>query len=167
MSPHPESCFVFHFSGHGLLAMHDAETAYLMVHDSDPAAPSCRGIEMRRLVYELMPLVRVAHSVVTLDACHSGFAAGLKEVVPVCRWPRSCCGSHRARRHSTPCAPARKAGPAWIRGCGRGALERVDRLGQRSEVEISHAQRPGESATRLYQPPCGLWRHARLSTENR
>jgi hypothetical protein len=86
-APGPDGCFVFHFSGHGLMVSRDDETAYLMVHDSDPAAPAHRGVEMRRLVYELLPSVRVAHSLVILDACHSGFAAGIKDIVPTSRLP--------------------------------------------------------------------------------
>src|SRR5262249_48056874 len=74
-------------SGRGLMPSPDSETAYLMAHDSDPAAPAARGLEMRRLVYELLPLVRVAHSLVLLDACHSGFAPGVKDLVPVSRFP--------------------------------------------------------------------------------
>jgi hypothetical protein len=79
-------CFVFHFSGHGLMPSPDSETAYLMAHDSDPALPAARGVEMRRLVYELLPLVCVEHSLVLLDACHSGFAAGVRELVPAGRF---------------------------------------------------------------------------------
>jgi uncharacterized caspase-like protein len=83
----PESCFVFHFSGHGLMGAHDSETAYLMAHDSDPGAPAVRGVEMRRLVYELLPPIRVAHSLVLLDACHAGLAAGVKDLVLSSRLP--------------------------------------------------------------------------------
>jgi hypothetical protein len=79
---HPNSCFVFHFSGHGFLDPDGGEDAYLMLHDSDPASPGESALEMRRLVYELVPQVRVPNALVLLDACHSGHAAGVKDLQP-------------------------------------------------------------------------------------
>jgi uncharacterized caspase-like protein len=78
--PHPGSSFVFHFSGHGQLDPRNDEVAYLMLHDSDPRDPAAAGLEMTHLVYHLLPHVRVPQSLVLLDACHAGFAAGVKEL---------------------------------------------------------------------------------------
>jgi hypothetical protein len=80
-SPHPQSRFVFHFSGHGQLGIDNEENAYLMLHDSDPADPAGTGLDTERLVYELLPRVQVPHALVLLDACHSGLAAGVKDVM--------------------------------------------------------------------------------------
>src|SRR5262249_34043043 len=43
--PHPDSSFVFHFSGHGQLDPNDDESAYLILHDSDPLQPAASGLE--------------------------------------------------------------------------------------------------------------------------
>jgi uncharacterized caspase-like protein len=56
------------------------EVAYLMLHDSDPDTPATAGLEMTRLVYRLLPQVRVPNSLVLLDACHAGFGAGVKDI---------------------------------------------------------------------------------------
>jgi uncharacterized caspase-like protein len=77
--PHPESCFVFHFSGHGHLDPVDEESAYLMLHDSDPRDPAALGLNMSRLALRLLPQVRVPNTLVLLDACHAGFAAGVRD----------------------------------------------------------------------------------------
>jgi hypothetical protein len=82
-NPHPGSCFVFHFSGHGQMDPHDDETAYLVLHDTDPANPVTTGLEMSRLVYQHLARVQVSNTLVLLDACHAGFAAGIKDMVPV------------------------------------------------------------------------------------
>jgi hypothetical protein len=78
--PHPASRFVFHFSGHGQVGTESEEVAYLMLHDSDPRAPAAAGLDMFRLVYDLLPLVRVPNALVLLDACHAGFAAGVRDM---------------------------------------------------------------------------------------
>ncbi|MFC1597012.1 caspase domain-containing protein [Planctomycetota bacterium] len=82
---HPESRFVFHFSGHGQVDPHNPEAAYLVLHDTDPSRPIAAGIEMTQLVYGLLPGVRVPNSLVLLDACHAGFAVGVrgKDMTPV------------------------------------------------------------------------------------
>jgi uncharacterized caspase-like protein len=80
-APHPESCFVFHFSGHGQIDPHDDETAYLVLQDTDPANPGAAGLEMTQLVYQFLPRVRVPNALVLLDACHAGFAAEVKDMV--------------------------------------------------------------------------------------
>jgi hypothetical protein len=80
-APHPESCFVFHFSGHGQIDRHDDETAYLVLQDTDPVNLAGTGLEMTQLVYQFLPRVRVPNALVLLDACHAGFAAGVKDMV--------------------------------------------------------------------------------------
>jgi uncharacterized caspase-like protein len=77
---HPNSCFVFHFSGHGQLDPHNDEVAYLMLHDSDPRAPSQASLEMTKLVYHFLAGVRVPNALVLADACHAGYAAGVKDI---------------------------------------------------------------------------------------
>jgi hypothetical protein len=77
---HPNSCFVFHFSGHGHLDPNDDEVAYLMLRDSDPCAPMETSLEMSRLVYHFLAGVRVPNALVLLDACHAGYAAGVKDM---------------------------------------------------------------------------------------
>jgi hypothetical protein len=79
--PNPESCFVFHFSGHGQLGPDDEETAYLMLHDSDPNALPKTAVEMVQLVSHYIPRIRVPNSLVLLDCCHAGSAAGVRDVV--------------------------------------------------------------------------------------
>ena len=79
--PHPESCFVFHFSGHGQIDPGNNETAYLILYDTDPSAPALNGLEMENLVYTLMAGVKVPNSLLLLDCCHAGFAANIKHVV--------------------------------------------------------------------------------------
>ncbi|MCM3872312.1 MAG: caspase family protein [Pyrinomonadaceae bacterium] len=81
--PHPESCFVFHFSGHGQIDPGNNETAYLILYDTDPSAPALSGLEMENLVYTLMARVKVPNSLLLLDCCHAGFAANIKQVVNV------------------------------------------------------------------------------------
>ncbi len=81
-APNPESCFVFHFSGHGQIDPENNETAYLVLYDTDPGVPSTNGLEMESLVY-LMAQVKVPHSLLLLDCCHAGFAAGVKNLVPL------------------------------------------------------------------------------------
>lgn len=81
--PHPESCFVFHFSGHGQIDPQNNETAYLILYDTDPSAPASEGLEMEKLVYGLMAGVKVPNSLLLLDCCHAGFAANIKNVVNV------------------------------------------------------------------------------------
>lgn len=81
--PHPESCFVFHFSGHGQIDPENNETAYLILYDTDPSAPASEGLEMEKLVYSLMAGVKVPNSLLLLDCCHAGFAANIKNVVNV------------------------------------------------------------------------------------
>ena len=61
-SPHPESSFVFHFSGHGQMDPHDDETAYLVFYDTDPANPMATGLEMSRLVYQHLARVQVSNT---------------------------------------------------------------------------------------------------------
>jgi len=78
-APNANSRFVFHFSGHGCQGA-DEESGYLMLHDSDPASPAETGLDLFGLAYELLPRVRVPQSLVLLDACHAGFAAGVKDV---------------------------------------------------------------------------------------
>jgi hypothetical protein len=78
-SPHPSSRFVFHFSGHGQMA-EEEDTAYLMLHDSDPRDPASTGLGLEQLVGELLPVVGVPHALVLLDACHAGFAAGVRDM---------------------------------------------------------------------------------------
>ena len=58
------------------------DTAYLVLYDTDPANPATTGLEMGRLVHVLLPMVRVPNSLVLLDACHAGFAAGVKRMRP-------------------------------------------------------------------------------------
>jgi uncharacterized caspase-like protein len=77
---HPNSFFVFHFSGHGQLDPADDEIGYLMLRDSDPLDPAAGAIEMTRLVYQLLPRVRVPNVLVLLDACHAGYAAGVRDI---------------------------------------------------------------------------------------
>jgi uncharacterized caspase-like protein len=77
-NPHGNSCFVFHFSGHGQRDPGNDEGAHLMLHDSDPRDPAAAGLEMTHLVTELLQRVRVPNTLVLLDACHAGFAAGIK-----------------------------------------------------------------------------------------
>jgi hypothetical protein len=72
-----DSCFVFHFSGHGQMDPVDDETAYLVLHDTDPTNPAASGLEMARLASGLVPLIPTTNALVLLDACHAGFAAGI------------------------------------------------------------------------------------------
>ncbi len=81
--PNPNSFFVFHFSGHGQMDPFNNETAYLVLYDTDPGKPKALGLEMNQLVYTLIPKVHVPVSLTLLDACHAGFAAGVKELLPV------------------------------------------------------------------------------------
>jgi uncharacterized caspase-like protein len=78
--PHPNSCFVFHFSGHGSTDPNNEEIGYLLLHDTDPHEMRALGLEMTSLVYHRLPQVRVPISLVLLDACHSGYAAGVKDL---------------------------------------------------------------------------------------
>ncbi len=84
-SQHPESRFVFHFSGHGMIDPHHREAAYLILYDTDPSNLTT-GLEMMHLVYDFLPKVHLRHSLVLLDACHAGFAAGVRDVHPETRW---------------------------------------------------------------------------------
>lgn len=81
-APHPESCFVFHFSGHGMIDPGHDETAHLLLHDTNPSNPAAAGLEMNHLAYDLLPKVQVPNALVLLDACHAGFAAGVKHARP-------------------------------------------------------------------------------------
>lgn len=83
LDPHQDSCFVFHFSGHGQMDPNSKETGYLMLYDTDPDAPSDKGLEMENLVYNLIAQVKVPSSLMLLDCCHAGFAAGVKNLIPV------------------------------------------------------------------------------------
>jgi uncharacterized caspase-like protein len=65
---------------------HDDETAYLVFHDTDPANPMATGLEMNRLVYQHLARVQVSNTLVLLDACHAGFAAGVKDMGLVSRF---------------------------------------------------------------------------------
>src|SRR5207253_1530476 len=38
--PHPESCFIFHFSGHSQMDPSDDESAYLVLYNTDPGNPA-------------------------------------------------------------------------------------------------------------------------------
>jgi hypothetical protein len=78
--PNPDDCFIFHFSGHGQMDPGQEDTAYLVLHDTDPTEPAKTGLEMSRLVYTLLPRVRVPNSLVLLDSCHAGFAAGVRDL---------------------------------------------------------------------------------------
>jgi hypothetical protein len=80
--PHPDSCFVFHFAGHGMIDPRHNETAHLILYDTDPNDPRATGLEMNHLVYHLLPKVRVPNTLVLLDACHAGFAAGVRDLHP-------------------------------------------------------------------------------------
>jgi hypothetical protein len=80
--PHPDSLFVFYFSGHGYTNPADDEVGYLLLHDSDPGNPESAGLEMSHLVHRLLPQVRLPQTLVMLDACHAGFAAGVKSLSP-------------------------------------------------------------------------------------
>jgi hypothetical protein len=80
--PHPDSCFVFHFAGHGMIDPQHNETAHLILYDTDPNDPRATGLEMNHLVYHLLPKVRVPNTLVLLDACHAGFAAGVRDLRP-------------------------------------------------------------------------------------
>jgi hypothetical protein len=83
-----DSCFVFHFSGHGQMDPHQDETAYLVLHDTNPAHSAATGLNMTHLVHGLLPLVRMNHTLVLLDACHAGFAAGVsRDLGAVSRLP--------------------------------------------------------------------------------
>lgn len=82
-----ESCFVFHFSGHGQIDPQDEDTAYLVLHDTDPCNLRGTGLEMSQFVYKYLRRVQVMNSLVLLDACHAGFAAGVRDLTPVSRLP--------------------------------------------------------------------------------
>ena len=79
---HPDSRLVFHFSGHGMIDPVDRETAYLLLYDTNPNSPADGGLEMVRLVYTYLPSVLVRYALVLLDACHAGYAAGVKHARP-------------------------------------------------------------------------------------
>jgi hypothetical protein len=73
-----DSCFVFHFSGHGMLDPTNEERAYLMLHDSEPRRPAETGLEMAQLVLNHLSRVKVPNALMLLDACHAGLAAGVR-----------------------------------------------------------------------------------------
>jgi len=79
---HPDSSFIFYFSGHGQIDPIQEDTAYLILYDTDPNQPAKHGLEMTKLVHTLLPQVRVPNSLVLLDSCHAGFAAGIKHLRP-------------------------------------------------------------------------------------
>jgi uncharacterized caspase-like protein len=64
-----------------------SEAAYLVLHDTNPAELAATGLDMAQLVGGLLPRVGVANVLVLLDACHAGFAAGVKDVGAVSRLP--------------------------------------------------------------------------------
>lgn len=78
--PHPDSCFVFYFAGHGMIDPSNDEKAHLLLYDTDPRFPAAAGIDMEQLVYNFLQQVRVPHALVLLDTCHAGFAAGVRGV---------------------------------------------------------------------------------------
>src|SRR5262249_54787715 len=69
-----------HFSGHGSTDAENEEVGYLVLYDTDPGNLAALGLEMTSLVYHWLPQVRVPTSLVLLDACHAGYAAGVKDI---------------------------------------------------------------------------------------
>src|SRR5262249_31772607 len=77
---HPDSTFVFHFSGHGQLDPEHDEKAHLVLYGTDPERPGAGAIRLDRLVDVMLPRVHLPRTLVLLDACHAGVAAGVKDV---------------------------------------------------------------------------------------
>lgn len=77
--PNPNSYFVFYFSGHGILHPKNDEKAYIMLYNTNSDNPDDDGLDMDNLVYDLLPQIKLPHCLVILDACHTGYAVGVKD----------------------------------------------------------------------------------------